>query len=329
MGIVLQLQLTTWNFWWKNTLRNVKINLNMRHIFKNIFKITSKLFETIIQLLSILLFRKYKYARNLTSVKIANQILILGNGPSIKREIPKIESLISREKSKLFCVNSFANSEYFEQLEPDHYVIVDPVFFKETPNNYKINILRNTLSINIKEKTKWPLSIYIPRYYLKSKFISIISSNKKIHIIPINNVPLSGGFESVKHLLFNTKLGNPVFRNVLIAAIFIGIQHKCKNIFLFGADHSWFKNIMVLNNNNIILDDQHLENTDEDKIVLTSEAGNPIKLHDFIKQMYITFREYHVLKEYAKYKKIKILNMTKDSFIDAFKKIEYDENNLF
>jgi len=293
----------------------------MRTILKILYSISKKFVETLIQFFSILIFTKLRFINNLKSNKSSkNKLVILGNGPSLTGSLDKIIEIHNSSEYDFICVNQFANSEYFEKLKPNYYMLVDPIYFKETPDNKRVNSIKKELKINLVRKVDWHLTLYIPRYYIQSSFIQSLSANQYVRIVPLNNVPLLGGFEKIKQFLFEYDLGTPFWRNVLIAAIFIGIQKEYKRIILYGADHSWLNNLKVLPNNNIILDDKHLNRYDLDEIVLTDEEGNPKKLHVFIQQMYFTFREYHVLNKYAEKKGIKILNMTDNSFIDAFER---------
>lgn len=293
----------------------------MRTIFKTIYSISKKIVETLIQLFSILIFTKPRYINNLKSNKSSkSKLVILGNGPSLTGSLDKIIEIHNSSEYDLICVNQFANSEYFEKLKPSYYMLVDPIYFKETPDNKRVNSIKKELKINLVRKVDWHLTLYIPRYYIQSSFIQSLSANQYVRIVPLNNVPLLGGFEKIKQFLFEYDLGTPYWQNVLIAAIFIGIKKEYKMIMIYGADHSWLNNLKVLPNNNVILNDQHLNSFDLDKIVLTDEEGRPKKLHVFIQQMYFTFKEYHVLNKYAEKKETEILNMTNDSFIDAFEK---------
>jgi hypothetical protein len=293
----------------------------MRYFIKNIYYSLKKIFETILQFVSILLFTKIKYIVNLRPEKISKKkLLILGNGPSLSSAINEIINIQKKNEFDFICVNEFAFVDYYKVLKPQHYVLIDPIYFKETPNNERVNNIKNKLLTHLLKDTEWRIKLYIPRYYVNSSFIKTVENNKNIQVVSLNNVPLFGGFGLIKEMLFYYNLGNPVWQNVLIAAIFLGIQKNYKTILLFGADHSWFNNLKVLVDNSTILNDIHIDNSTKNLQILTDEIGNPKKLHVFIQQMYITFREYHVLNKYAEKNGTEIVNITKNSFIDAFKK---------
>jgi hypothetical protein len=47
-----------------------------------------------------------------------------------------------------------------------------------------------------------------------------------------------------------------------------------------------------------------------------------IPLHQVLESMYIAFRTYHVIRRYADYRGVKILNITPNSFVDAFARLK-------
>jgi hypothetical protein len=293
----------------------------MRHFLKISFEIFLKICETLIQLLTILIFIKFKYIRNFKSKKDLTKLIILGNGPSLEKSLNEIIESKDTDSTDVLCVNGFASSEYYSKIKPNYYVLTDPAFFNNSFEIERIISLRTTLEQSLLCKTNWKLDVYVPRYYLKSEFVIKIKENKNISIKPYNNVPLRGGWDRLKLLFFSMNLGNPVMQNVLITSIFIGIKKKYKNISLYGADHSWTKDLNVLENNTITLQDKHIsfdkKNSD---IILTDEVGVPTKLHEFLYPVATMFKEYNVLRKYADKEKVNILNMTKNSFIDAFEK---------
>lgn len=295
----------------------------MRKLLKKLSTISKISFESSLHLVSIVFFVKLKYLKHWKPEKMEKQnVVIIGNGPSLKNEFTIIEEFLNRSQNDFdfICVNTFATSKFYEIIKPSKYVIVDPLFFTDTTEDISLNIKRDSITKSLINKTSWPVSLYIPRYYVKSYFVQSLANNDYIDIKPLNNIPLEGGVELFKHILFKLRLGNPVGQNVMITATFLGIQKKYKKIFLFGADHSWLCNLKVLHNNFITLDDKHIDESDENVIVLKEQDGRPKKLPDFVNQLYVMFREYHVLSNYATKANTEILNMTKGSFIDAFKK---------
>jgi len=294
---------------------------NMRTLSKIILRLTVKLFEILQHLASILLFTRLEYVGNWKPKgEEKDTLLILGNGPSLQGELDLIKRLAITEHNiyDILCVNSFAETAYYSEIKPAKYMIIDPLFFLEKSANEWVNLKKEKTIHSLLDKTNWSLSLYVPRFYLQSSFVHRLSANKCINIIPLNNTPLSGGSESFKHYMFKLYLANPVYQNVLIPAIFLGIQKKYKRIQVFGADHSWLVNLRVLSNNFVTLDDKHIDESTNDIVILKNVNGSAKRIHEFTHQVSVMFKEYHVLKKYAEINSVKILNMTSNSFIDAF-----------
>ena len=49
------------------------------------------------------------------------------------------------------------------------------------------------------------------------------------------------------------------------------------------------------------------------------------KLHEMLTKFVFTFQGYHILEKYSRQKKIKIINVTSNSYIDAFERIAPEE----
>jgi hypothetical protein len=123
-------------------------------------------------------------------------------------------------------------------------------------------------------------------------------------------------------VVLNKRLGMPRPHNVLIPSLMIGIWTGYKSINIYGADHSWLPMIKVLENNVPVLSQNHFydKNIQEHK-PMTKKGVGKRKLHEILHKFYLSFKAYHMIDKMAKKQEIKIVNLTKDSFIDAFDRI--------
>lgn len=277
------------------------------------------LVETILNIIIVSILNiKYLYRKTYYPPKKSDTIQILGNGPSLNNDIPKI--FAKRLNNSLMVVNTFATTELFDQIKPEYYIIVDPAFFSPSENE-RIRKIQETTQKSLIDKTKWDLTLFVPFSSKKSNFIKELEKgNEFIRIIYFKNIPVIGGSDKINTFLFKNNLANPLFQNVLIAGIFIGIKMKFSNIHLFGADHSWLTNLKVLDDNSVILNDKHITQNNTNYTILYEENGDNKKLHKFLFQIASMFREYHSLFLYSKKMTISIKNHTEDSYIDAFEK---------
>ena len=242
-------------------------------------------------------------------------LIIIGNGESINTNIKELVN--HHKKYKILCVNYFLNSHLFPKLKPDLYCLTDKVFFKKTNDKIiqkkKNNLKRELIKIN------YSMILLIPWNYRFSNFINFIQLNKNIKIKYIPNIPILDGIKPFSQFLINNNFANPLYENVMIAAIYSSIRYKFKNIFLFGVEHDWIKSLIVNNNNELFCGKKFFYESENNKI-LRDSFGNDIKLADIIYDFHHIIKSYHLLNKMALYNNIKIINCCENSMIDGFKK---------
>lgn len=258
--------------------------------------------------------------------KSKQNCIILANGPSLKDSLQENPSVFSKEKYDLFCVNYFANSDFYQKLQPNYYVMIAPEYWVDEFEDISTIIEKRTeLFRNIEAKTDWELDLFIPWEAKKSKTWKDLFKNKpNIHIHYFNRTPIEG-CRSINHFLFRCHLGMPRPHNVLIPSLFIGINMEYQNIYLIGADHSWIPLIFVTSQNDVLFTNQHFYEEKKLKPHPMRKATGKRKLHEVLDKFMLTFKGYFILKSYAKTKKVKIWNATPSSFIDAFDRRKIEE----
>ena len=242
-------------------------------------------------------------------------LIIIGNGKSINSNINEIVN--HADKYKILCVNYFLNSNLFPEIKPNLYCLTDKVFFKKTDDTIiqkKKYKLKNEL-INI----NYSMILLIPWNYRFTNFINSIKINKNIKIKYIPNIPILGGLKIFSQFLINNNFANPLYENVMIAAIYSSIRYNFKKIFLFGVDHDWIKSLTVSDSNELFCSKKFFYASEENK-VLTDSFGKDIKLVDIIYDFNHIIKSYHLLSNMAISKKINIVNCSKNSMIDSFEK---------
>ena len=297
--------------------------MKLKTLFKNLYKHFDQLQKSIISILSVILFSSQRNAIRLSRILKSNyneSCIILGNGPSLKKDIAKIIEI--KNEHVFFVVNNFSSSEYYEKLQPKNYIIIDASFWRD--NTHPDNIaIRNESLENLKNKTKWPLNLFIPKEAYDSKFFgNFLSSNLNIQIVPINTTPVEGN-KFLSHFLFRHNLGMPLPINVLIPCLLLAINSKFKTISLFGVDHSWSEEIFVNNENRLVGYDRHFFNEENKDIKPTSfyhNASDTVNISELFYNFHKAFQAYYIINNYSKEMKSNIINMSSKSFIDAFKR---------
>lgn len=236
---------------------------------------------------------------------------ILGNGKSLNN------TLLSKDENvDYLVVNRHVLASNYLDIKPSSYVLADPHFFNHPEG---ISIIKE-----INTKTTWPLKLYLP-YQRKAKIqINRLITNPLISIIYYNSTSIEG-YKKLKYFFFDHQLAMPVVQNVLVASIMIGIQQKYETIELYGVEHTWTKYLFVDENNIVYLDNPHFYDKEKTKVKALKDIQHTDEYPFFLilKNYSRMFESYWEIKEYLKNtkKKVKVLNCTKESFIDAFQKV--------
>jgi hypothetical protein len=234
---------------------------------------------------------------------------ICGNGKSLSNSNFDLD----KQNVIYMVLNRHVLSDSYTTIKPRHYVLTDPHFFSYEEG---INIL-----LQIEEKTVWNMKLYIPFSKKTKKIIAnIFNNNQYVKICYYNNLYFEG-YKKIRFFLYNINLAMPRAQNVLAASIYIAICQGFRNIELYGVEHSWTKHLFVNELNKVCLFNPHFYDEEESIAKTWKEIHHEEATFFQALQMYaLMFESYHFLREYADIKDCKIINCTKDSFIDAFEK---------
>ena len=264
------------------------------------------IYNTVYGLLEIIF--KTDMRNHVKYVKSSNVLYVFANGPSLNDDIKKIDF----SKGVFSVVNNFYVSPYFKIIKPQYYIVADPLFF-----------LQNEDVMNVIKDVEWEMTLMVP--YSMWKRVEILRNipNNNVKVIPYHTINYKG-FECFRNLLYRKGLSMPKVQNVLVASIFIGINMGYKDIRLFGVDHSWTQTLGVNSMNQVCAVDHHFYDTGEVRYspyLKNPNTGEMYYLHELLRYFAQMFESYHLLRKYADYRGCRIINCTKDSFIDAFERI--------
>lgn len=243
-----------------------------------------------------------------------DELLILANGPSLKRTVEESADFV-RGKT-LLAVNFCVTSPMFEQLKPELYLIADPLF-------WIVPEKREQLFRMMAEKTTWDMNFLVPARALKNKeWQPLLAGNPHIKLYIYNTTPIEG-FQGFCNWIFSKGWGVPRPHNVLIPSIAMGIRLPFKKIYLAGADHSWLPEITVTDDNVVLMHQKHFYDQNKSKAAtVTQENLHSARLYTILYHMYVAFKSYFVLEDYARSRGKEVINVTPDSYIDAFKRMK-------
>jgi hypothetical protein len=277
-----------------------------------------KLVKTAISLLRIVLFSK---KTRLPDCKTSESCVILGNGPSLKDTISGHFDFL--QKQDLIAVNFFVNSEFYEKLQPQYYMLTAVDFWLQKVDDEREKN-RMILFHNIAQKTTWNLVLCIPHIAKQAHhWQDILLPNTHLKIVYINQTVVEG-FPSINHILYKKNLGMPRPHNVLVPSLMFAVNSGYKKIYLVGADHSWLPTIRVTDDNEAVLVQQHFydKHKVQEKPMKTLIIGEKRPLHMILHKLMLAFRGYFEIDAYSKKRGVEIVNATPDSFIDAFKRVK-------
>jgi hypothetical protein len=218
-----------------------------------------------------------------------------------------------------FCVNQFAETELYQEIQPKYYVFADPLYWSSAAPENEVSS-RKHLFDRILSKTSWPVTLYLP-FEARDLFEGIFSRARNIRLVFYNNVPLYGA-KGILNILYDLGLGIPPAQNVLIPALILSLRLGYKKIILLGADHSWHETIALDDANRVCWKDRHFYNTDAKLTPISIDGAeeNLFTMDTIFQALGRMFEGYWKIEEYAKRLGAQVYNASSVTFIDAFKR---------
>ncbi len=278
-----------------------------------IVKGLTDMWQTLLSVVKIVLQSKGKSSLP-TTFSNPDELLILANGPSLNETVTQHPEFV-RSKT-LLAVNFAVNSPMFEELKPEIYLIADPLF-------WIVPEKREQLFGTMAQKTTWPMNFFVPARALKDKeWKPLIAGNPNIHLYIYNTTPIEG-YQGFCDRVFRSGLGVPRPHNVLIPSIAVGLRMPFKKIYLAGADHSWLPEISVTDDNVVLMHQKHFYDQNQSKAATVSQENlKSARLYTILHHMSVAFKSYFVLEAFAEKMHKEVINITPNSYIDAFKRLK-------
>ena len=232
---------------------------------------------------------------------------IMGNGNSLKQVVDNMSN-----DCDYMVLNSYVLHDSYKILKPRYYVLADPGFFTGVSE-------RTTLSLKkIFEETDWQMTLFVPWEHTKNiklestKFVQVEYVNQSNYVGP----------ERYRHYLYEHNLAMPNVNNVLASAIYLAIYMGYKEVELYGVEHSWLRDVYVNDNNEVCLKDTHFydKGVVKDMVFKSNDGGRNLKYHEVVKTYMEYFPAYWELRDLAEEHGCHILNMSPNSYIDAFER---------
>ncbi len=246
-----------------------------------------------------------------------DKVAILGNGPSLAKELPAL--LERKAEYDFMAVNFFAKDERFSELKPVYYVLSDPMFFRHTSMQSRVDALYSLLA----ERVTWPMTLYV-QYYNPEKFdYRAALPNDNIRIVPFHTT-LYEGFSSVRRWLFRHGLGSANYGTVVQVGEYIALNLGYRRLDLYGVDHTLLDGLMVNDANRLCRCDSHYYDAApaEPTPVMKKVPAEPYTLAEYLAETAQLFRGHEIMRDYADSLGAEIVNCTVGSMIDAYRRIK-------
>ncbi len=282
----------------------------MKFFLKKTWVFLELLFKSIVSCVLIIIFSSIKVAIHTKKCclkeKKGSKIIVLGNGPSLKKVL---EQGFWNTNIDCMALNSFVISEWFWKLKPKYYYLADDAFWN--PTNERTKKISSDFIENM-NKVSWPIELYIPTQKniknLKEKL-----TNTNVSFCRMNTIQVDG-FKCFRNFIYRIYMGAPNCQTVLNMTLVSAINKGYKTIYLYGADHSWTKDLSVNENNEVIYGDRHVYNTNLTATKLDKKIG------DLLSDYANMFKSHYIIRTYADSVNCKIINCTEGSFVDAYER---------
>lgn len=241
---------------------------------------------------------------------------IFANGPSLKEHLDSIEKNDKRNRNDIMVMNFFAMHESFQEFKPEHYCLVDPMFFIRTHRYEKVRELFEVLN----QTVDWEMHLYIPRKRYE-QFLAFSSLTNDNILIKKVNTNVFHGFNGLENLLYRKGIAMPHAVNVSIFAIYIALYLRYGEVNLFGVDHTFFDNLRVDEQNRLCIAESHFYGKETNyKLLLKNADDSPWTIVEYLDEKLRVFRGHMKLRNFADRLNSRVINHTKNSLIDCYEK---------
>ncbi|WP_461094653.1 motility associated factor glycosyltransferase family protein [Spirosoma gilvum] len=287
-------------------------------VFNSVSQFINEFFASLVSLLKVAM--RLQHATRLPA-RQRPACSVLGNGPSLNESLTEQFEFI--KQTEIVCVNNFAHADIFTRLQPQDYVISDPNYFVFTEHTTDRDDIRQTLAV-FRERVDWPMTLYVPHFAKGSYLLRIIQEgNPNISVVYFNYTVVRG-FRWLVYWLYAKGFGMPQAQTVIIAALALMINRKFERIYLFGADTSWHEQIRLNDQNQLLIKQIHFYDKPKDishqPVYSDAQRQRTFSMASQFLAFHKVFRGYEVLRDYADYRGVNIINASAKSYIDAFER---------
>ena len=284
----------------------------MRNFIKLLFENLFSGFLILLWALRKCLYREESWTYQLREGPISVPIRIIANGTSLNEEI---KSMGKVQEANYCMLNDSVLTPLFDKFKPKEYIIADPLYFSRGFLTGSKGYLSKFRSID------WSISIYVPIRNYKYA-CELFGDNKQVTVKKLPSC-LPARVKSIKlrNYFYKRGMACPPIQNVVVGAIYASIMNGYKRIELYGVDHNWTMQVAVNQNNEVCLRNIHYYDLNAPMEPWLQCNGQPYHMHMVLRDLAQMFDSYWELRHFVEsLGDVKVVNKTKDSFIDAFER---------
>lgn len=271
----------------------------------------NKFAQTFVSLLRISVLSSIKVAqqsKHYTELKLHKSCCVLGTGPSLKDDFEN-ERVIT-EGVDIMCVNLFCTSSLFKTIKPRFYFLLDGALFAPKTERHKQMI---EIIISAFNEVDWEMFLVVSSSAITGGELLKGLNNNYIKVLQLNSAEFSG-FRVIRHWVYRKGIGMPRCQTVVNFAICAAINIKYENVYLYGADHTWTRDLFVDNDNVVCYGDRHVYNKE---LTVIKKKENFAEL---LKCFAMMFDAHYLIEDFSKSQGVTIYNCSSDTFLDAYER---------
>lgn len=260
---------------------------------------------------------RYSYEK-----RYSGRMVILANGPSLKKVLPEIGVKKEFDNVDFTVMNFFAFDSTFQRIKPRFYCLADPMYIKKNRRYEEVK----KLFCYLQENVDWNMDLLIPKGWGKKDFLHYSSlTNPYIHIVCVNDITY-GGFECLRNWLYKKNLAIPGIGTVAQLGIYVAINNGFDEIDIYGVEHNMICSLFVNDKNLLCNKEEHFYNCSAVlKPIIRNDNDKQYKIADYLLETGALFQIHDLLRKYADTLNVKIVNCTPMSMIDSYDRIKMEE----
>lgn len=250
-----------------------------------------------------------------------DKLIIIGNGPSLNSTMEKYEKEVC--SSECLMVNEAALTSLYDLIKPSIYMLVDPKYYLSMGYESYHETLKSLVDV-IVSKTDWTMKIIMPKCAQGCFAEERFKENSNLDVLFYEDGWLLPKGIS-KFEAWDKNLICPPAQTVLNTAVWLSIYWGYKVTYLVGADTSFIQDIYVGQKDNVLytIDSHFYKNEDVYNSGLEPEKKGRkfgMDMEQLLESVYVMFKSYRELREYAEWKGVKIYNASEYSIIDCLER---------